>query len=244
MKTKRFNLGIKIASILSAVAILSVGFASWLIVNIPQPEAQTIGSFTVHEVVDKSVSLAYDWGNDDNATDDADDATINFGTVTADTTSNWFKPVDVGAEKLSAVVAVSITNYDQLASFKVELAVPAEYTSLGTTLVATPTVTCTSAAGDALTGVTPEGTAVTVPVSAMTADGGSGNVCTIIVTVEFDWGSYFTQGGEVVNPYVFYNNQEYNAELAADAIAKLDTAIHDSLSGRGYDLTFTCTGAN
>ena len=252
MKTKRFNLGVKIASILSAVAILSVGFASWLIVNVPEDDLQQVGSFTVHQVVDNSVSFAYDWGNDDTSSDDQADGTINFGTATKTAQYNWFRPdSNVGAEKLSAEVAVAITNYKNLDSFSVRIALPEGYSDLvGANLITNPTVKLYAKDGTTdLNATSGANNTVTVSgVSSMAADVTDGNVCTIVVKIEFAWGSYFTVGGNVVNPINFYNNSAYSASLATDAVTKLNgtesvRGIYNTLNGASYDLYFTGAAA-
>ena len=253
MKTKRFNLGVKIASILSAVAILSVGFASWLIVNVPEDDLQQVGSFTVHQVVDNSVSFAYDWGNDDTSSDDQADGTINFGTATKTAQYNWFRPDNVGAEKLSAEVAVAITNYKNLDSFSVRIALPDGYSELVTkNLITNPTVKLYAKDGTTdLNATSGANNTVTVSgVSSMAADVTDGNVCTIVVKIEFAWGSAF--GG--INPVNYYNNSAYSASLATDAVTKLNGktdsegnitthGIYNTLNGARYDLHFTGVAA-
>ena len=53
----KFTLGMKIASILCCVALVSVGFASWWIVNYPATTAVEAGSFTVYSVDTKNVKI-------------------------------------------------------------------------------------------------------------------------------------------------------------------------------------------
>ena len=249
---KKFSLGVKIASILSCVAVLSVGFASWLIVNIPQPEAVSVGSFEVYEVVDNSVTLAYDWGADGEGdfvkNDQGDDTTtytekaqaaakITFGKPASSSVQNpWLQAGDdVQNEKLTAQVKVTIGHYDQLQNFEVTLA-SAAYDGLGN-LVATPTVNYKNAAGTANADTDNDGK---LSLAELSADGVKG---TVVVEFVFGWGSAFTPAGEnqtPVNPFLFYNNQEYSATIASDANTKL-TSINEALETAKYSVTFTCS---
>lgn len=251
MKTKKkFSLGVKIASILSCVAVLSVGFASWLIVNVPDPEVSEVGSFEVYEVVDNSVTLTYDWGNDGAEDKDAEGAyttaatnaaQIIFGKPNSEATgyqapaNSWLQAGDdVQNEKLTAQVKVTIGHYDQLQNFEVTLA-SAAYDGLGN-LVATPTVNYKNAAGTANADTDGNGK---LSLAELSADGVKG---TVVVEFVFGWGSAFTPAGEnqtPVNPFLFYNNQEYSATIASDANTKL-TSINEALETAKYSVTFTC----
>ena len=51
----KFTLGMKIASILSCIALVSVGFASWWIIRLPSPETKG-GSFEVYSVDEKKIN--------------------------------------------------------------------------------------------------------------------------------------------------------------------------------------------
>ncbi|MBQ8879747.1 MAG: hypothetical protein IJY69_02765 [Clostridia bacterium] len=245
MKTtkRKFSLGVKIASILSCVAVLSVGFASWLIVNVPTETNDTIGSFEVYEVVDNSVTLSYDWGADGaadkdgegNYTDDATTAAkIIFGKpASGSATNSWLTAgADVQNEQLVSKVKVTVGNYANLTDFTVTLAAPTAYTDLGNK-VATPAVRYLNAAGTADADTDGDGK---LSKTELDADGVKG---TVVVELVFGWGAYFTQGGDIVNPFFFYNNQTYSAALAADASATLG-AIRTALNGQTYSVTFAC----
>ena len=50
------SLGVKIASILTCLALTAVGFASWLILK-PAEEKTASGSFTVYSVEDNNIEI-------------------------------------------------------------------------------------------------------------------------------------------------------------------------------------------
>ena len=87
----KFTLGMKIASILCCVALVSVGFAAWWIVEFPVAQSTTAGNFTVYSVTNKKIVIQnmkfLDDANDENPTDitpenkdtQIDDAAIVYG---------------------------------------------------------------------------------------------------------------------------------------------------------------------
>lgn len=239
---KKFSLGVKIASILSCVAVLSVGFASWLIVNLPTETNDTIGSFEVYEVVDNSVTLAYDWGADGEGdfvkNDQGDDTTtytekaqaaakITFGKPASSSVQNpWLRAgSDVQNEKLTATVKVTIGNYNELTSFSASI--DASVFSGISTLVGTPTVSYKTTEG---TNADTDGTIGVLSKDELTAAAG-----VVVVEFTFSWGTAF--GGN--NPYDYYNDQTYSAELGTEANTNL-TAIQTALASAKYAVTFTC----
>jgi len=239
MKTKRFSLGVKIASILSAVAILSVGFANWLIVNIqPEETISQAGSFTVYQVEDKSVTYTPTWEN----------ATIIFGALSAEeenqvTGNVWFKPNGLSATNLVATLELTITNVSQLSSFDITFA-PADTTKFDAVLdtsIAKPVIkwyTGTDSTKVEQGSVTYESTSVklSMPVGADKIVGDSANNDTATVTVEFifAWGTDF--GG--VNPYVHFNNtMQYSAGNATLVTNKMNALY--ALNAMNYAVTLT-----
>ncbi len=238
MKTKKkFSLGVKIASILSCVAVLSVGFASWLIVNVPTETNNQIGSFEVYEVVDNSVALTYDWGNDGVDDKDGDGAytsaataaaKITFGKPSGATNAGWLQAGnDVQNEKLTATVKVTIDNFTQLQSFSVTLTPP----TISSTLI-TSSVSYKNAQGTSVD-TNSDGALNATELAAVNG--------VVVVELTFAWGSAFTPADAQapVNPFTYYNGQTYSADLATEANTNL-TAINTALSGKTYSVTFTC----
>ena len=246
MKTKRFNLGVKIASILSAVAILSVGFASWLIVNVPEDQQfDEIGSFTVYTVNDQSVSLSYDWNNDGTFGDtegEYDNMKIVFGKPTTGNTDIGWLQADSSmiAESLTATAAVNVTNYAQLGSFTLTLGTGTNFNAaLDSGYVKAPTVsaylkgdsTNKTAVGSYSNGV------YTFDLEKLAEDSTTDTAgdCTIVFEITFDWGSVTDND----NPYTFYSDKSY-VDKVTEATAMLNAIAE--LESEKYTLTFDCVG--
>lgn len=114
-RKSKFSLGMKIVCILSCIAIASVGFASWWIINYPQEEAYESGSFEVYAVNQKSVSFS-----DITAIGNAN---IIFGAPAEPTTATWLgyteyneetEPTGIKEENLSAVLKVTVSIANEL----------------------------------------------------------------------------------------------------------------------------------
>jgi hypothetical protein len=68
MKKMKFSLGMKIVSLLSCVALVSMGFASWWILKLPETDPYTNGSFTAYAVAEKNITIdnfVFTEGDDD-----------------------------------------------------------------------------------------------------------------------------------------------------------------------------------
>lgn len=252
---KKFSLGVKIASILSCVAVLSVGFASWLIVNIPTETNNTVGSFEVYTVVDESVTLTYDWGDDgeddfqkngENYVTDpsgnkvyttvaTEKAKITFGKPSDADNSGWLRAGDdVDPEKLTAKVEVTISNFAKLTGFTASITASAFSGLTGSStsgdtsddLLVTPTVRYLTSTGTNADGDDS---------GSLDADELASVNGVVVVEFVFAWGAAF--GGN--NPYTYYNGQTYSAELGTQANKNL-TDIQEALASAKYSVTFTC----
>ncbi len=190
-RKSRFSLSAKIASILACVAILSVGFASWWIVNLPETQKVESGSFTVYTVEEKNITIS---------TATLNPASIIFGYDATGTTKWLGHSDDVAAESLSATltftVAVDDTGAklsDFLDSVTIDLTTSEAYNNLVTSgYVANPVITCAQG--------TVSGNNVTID------DADTLGVASLDVTatITFDWGT--VTNGE--NPYVFFNDED------------------------------------
>ena len=112
MKQKKFkfSLGLKIATILSCVALVSMGFASWWIISITNNDGAKTGSFTVYTVEEKEVTVTVDsW---------SDPTKIVYGTSTKTpaTTPTWLIASDpnMQAESLSATLTFTVSANEDL----------------------------------------------------------------------------------------------------------------------------------
>lgn len=240
MKSK---LTISIASILSVLVLVGVGFAAWVIIN-PKVNKEVEGTITAETVTDKSYTL---------------DAQITGGEIvfgapeTMNNSNAWFTADDKTAkEDLTAKLTLTLKYKDWSVipnEFSVTMktkkgkAADTVFDSLrdGTdpdltdtlakkNFIANPKITYGSTTAD----VTMNGDAVKNAVKiAKTAfpdyDTTTGKTVTLDIIITFGWGTYFTVENTVVNPYIFYNKKNYNEDTRAEAntvinaIAKLKT---------------------
>lgn len=241
------KLTITIASILSVIVIIGVGFAAWVITN-PNVTTSQDGTISVETVTDKSYTLTATISGKD----------ISFGapaTPDAEATKGWLVNNEK-AENLTATLTLTL-NYNNLAdvgeiTFKMEtlkgsVADNNTFADLVTGgYIVNPTISYKATNAETYTAITEEGktvfTGLTVPKDAFnetTAPTGSAmGVATATIKITFGWGSAF--GG--INPYNYYNKQDYSTELAKEANEKL-TKLYNSLNGVNYKVTVTGTTA-
>lgn len=97
----KFSLGMKIAAILSCLAIVSMGFASWWIVK--TPEETTVGDFTVYEADVKRIKFDVKDSSNGSAPN------IVFGKPSNPTSGGWLIPgADVATEDLQATIVFDV----------------------------------------------------------------------------------------------------------------------------------------
>ena len=238
----KFSLGMKLVSILSCIALVSVGFASWWIVNYPAPKELSDGSFEVYSVDEKNIyfdSVSFGSGKDN--------ALVIFGYPTgAEDNKGWFGYSTSGEnavqeEDLQAVLSftLKIDDGDGAINDYVENVFvdftpnDTDFAGLVDNYISAPVITYSLNGGvDWKTGTTysSNGTKLTIPTTDMTS---SSQV--IQVRFEFGWGETFnddTQDGKNINPYDFYNKQTYSKSNATSAkatmteIAKLADATY------------------
>ena len=239
MKSK---LTISIASILSVLVLVGVGFAAWVIIN-PNVSKEADSTITAETVTDKSYTLEAAFAADEK---------IVFGAPeTMDNSKAWFTADDKTAkEDLTAKLTLTL-NYKDWSVIPNEFSVTMKtkkgeandtvFTSLrdGTdsaltgaladkNFIANPKITYGSTTAD----VTMNGDAVKIAKTAFPKydenDTTTDKTVTLDITITFGWGTYFTVENSVVNPYVFYNGKDYEktreeANTVINAIAKLNT---------------------
>lgn len=224
MKSK---LTISIASILSVLVLVGVGFAAWVIIN-PKVNKEVDGTITAETVTDKSYTLdAQITGRE-----------IVFGAPETMNNSNaWFTADDTTAkEDLTAKLTLTL-NYKDWSVIPNEFSVTmktkkgeaadtvfdslrggTDPTLTGTlanqNFIANPKITYGST-----TAVVPmNGDAVKIAKTAFPDyDTTTGKTVTLDITITFGWGTYFTVENTVVNPYIFYNKKDYNEKTRAEA---------------------------
>lgn len=237
MKSK---LTISIASILSVLVLVGVGFAAWVIIN-PNVNKEAESTITAETVTDKSYTLEAAFAADEK---------IVFGAPETMNNSNaWFTADDKTAkEDLTAKLTLKL-NYKDWSVIPNEFSVTMKtkqgegddvFNSLrngtdsaltgtlaGKNFIANPQITY----GSTTATVTMNGAAVKIAKTAFPdydeTDKTTDKTVTLDITITFGWGTYFTVENTVVNPYVFYNGKNYEdtrveANTVINAIAKLN----------------------
>lgn len=196
MKRKTLTLTL---SILACLALIGVGFASWIISANTSTTAQ--GSFIVDTVTDNRLvveNCRWITINGTEVTSNENSAKVSFGApATMDETGAWLTNDKKGTtEKLTVVYELTVKTKG--GEFVSNLS--------GDEIIGT--VSCSDATYDPKY--------VALPTLTVTNKGNG----IYYLQLDFDWGTDF--GGK--NPYVYYNEKEYSDALAQEAFDKL-TAI-------------------
>ena len=213
---------------LSAVSLVSVGFASWVMSGGDQSTID--GTIDVDTVEDNRFLIGektLTYGNASGKDVKGGDATqIVYGIDDTLTVANtWLGVGDTGNkyENLDAKLTFFVANAPAAANIEVTFAPAAAKAeawgnAVSANLVAAPTI----------------GTPSISDGGSKTIQGITGACKQVEVSVHFNWGSAF--GG--INPYKYYNDQTYSVELSNTAKEKL-TALNTYLTGMSYVLTIT-----
>ena len=211
MKSK---LTISIASILSVLVLVGVGFAAWVIIN-PNVHKEAESTITAETVTDKSYTLEAAFAADEKIVFGAPETTIAGAWLTNPT-----------KEDLTAELTLTLTYNDWNVvpdNFNITMAttgensvfnelregVKTESKAKGFKIIANPTISD----GDKLNEeIVMNGAASTIAKTAF-KQAKSGNTATLIITITFQWG---TNG----NPYTYYNGKDY-AKFREEANAVL-----------------------
>lgn len=245
------KLTITIASILSVIVIIGVGFAAWVITN-PNVTTSQDGTISVETVTDKSYSLTA-----------AIEGAISFGapkTPDAEATKGWLKN-DAKTENLEATLTLKL-NYKYWSVIPENLKLKIEAgTVLGesfekdagkkfeglveASILKNPTISYDEKTTNTPVTVTMNGAEVEIPKTAFgsadTTNSDTAKTATATIKITFGWGTAF--GSEKPeNPYNYYNKRDYSAELAKEANEKL-TKLYNALNGVSYKVTVTGTTA-
>lgn len=199
MKSK---LTISIASILSVLVLVGVGFAAWVIIN-PNVKKDAAGNITAETVTDKSYTLdAQITGGE-----------IVFGAPETTIAGAWL--TNPTKEDLTAELTLTLTYNDWNVvpdNFNITMAttgensvfnelregVKTESKAKGFKIIANPTISD----GDKLNEVIVMNGAASTIAKTSFKQAKSGNTATLIITITFKWG---TNG----NPYTYYNGKDY-----------------------------------
>lgn len=196
MKRKTLTLTL---SILACLALIGVGFASWIISAGATKNAE--GSFIVDTVTDNRLVATGRWItiNGEEVTSNDNSAKVSFGApATMDNTKAWLTNDGKGTvAKLTVVYELTVKTkggefVSNLADNAITGTVSCSDTAYNTKYVALPKLT-----------VTNKGNGI------------------YYLQLDFDWGTDFAGN----NPYDYYNGKTYTDELAQEAFDKL-TAIN------------------
>lgn len=245
MKSK---LTITVASILSVLVLVGVGFAAWVITN-PNVEAKQTGNIEVDTVTDNSYEIEATWGTE---TDITDNGKIVFGAAGTYGGTPWLT-LDK-QESLKAVLTLTAKSFQKeswTAISQKTLTVSMKsvkdgkddtgFKGLATgtnKYIAFPTL---SGAGEVSTTLKSWDDTVVIKLSDFTREG-EATTATYKLTITFAWGEYFKDkdSNSIVNPYVYYNKLGYSAENATKANTDL-MAIYNGLKGVTYQVNIVET---
>lgn len=232
---KKFSL--TLISILSVVVLVGVGFAAWIITT-PNVEEMQTGTITASGVTDARYKL----------TATIADGNIVFGkpsSYTADS-NDWFKPVDVDNEHLTATLTLTLTKPDGITGLDDDVFnyLPGTFTftmdakksnvvdnsgfnaEVMAGRIKNPTISYTAnGATAATTKDVTLGTAIDIEKSAFAKTDGK---YTLTIAIAFAW-------GDNGNPYNYFKGKGQTDALVEEALG-YDT-MKTNLEGVGYEVT-------
>lgn len=235
------KLSLTLISILSVVVLVGVGFAAWIITT-PSVEQQQTGTITASGVTDARYKLTATINNE----------SIVFGKPSSysDNNSDWFKPVDVGDEHLTATLTLTLTKPDGITgldetvfnsylpntftfTMNAKKADAVNNTGFNAEVTAgrikNPTISYTaSGAADATKEDVTLGTPIDIAKSAFTKGESADAVHTLTITITFSW-------GDDGNPYTYFHGKTQTPELVTKALG-YDT-MKTNLEGVSYEVT-------
>ncbi|MBQ8415794.1 MAG: hypothetical protein IJX13_02680 [Clostridia bacterium] len=236
---------VPVVALLLCVAMVSVGFAAWVITTTTTDTASS--NFKAHEVTDNRWFFKASVSGGD----------VIFGApATMDTTGAWLTATNVDTENLTVTINLtpkadasgsaltwSATKYaGKTVTYNVkEITVPSEFNTAEDNgyVAAAPDIDGVYTVAYSANGVaTIKKDGVEVTASADDTDGVSYNADTgvLSIQVEFDWGSV-TNGN---NPFEFFKGKDANATVGngtyADQALAMLQGIY-ALNGKGYSVT-------
>lgn len=216
MKRKTLTLTL---SILACLALIGVGFASWIISADTSTTAQ--GSFIVDTVSDKSYTVTGDWKDKKSE--------IIFSAPTGDTTSGWLTNDSAKKENLTVTYQLTVKYGDNT---------PA-------TGIKDKIITTVSALADPNYTAAVNGGLISAPTSATVEETAEGSGI-YNITVTYKWGKHFADSAEAsegVNPYTYYNGKEatgklngsettymQDAKTSLETLSKIEASVKFTLS--------------
>ena len=237
MKSK---LTITVASILSVLVLVGVGFAAWVITN-PNVEANRDGTIEVDTVTDNSYDIKAEFLA-------PNDGTIVFGKKEDSSITKPWLTNNEKTEKLTATLTLTAQNFQAASwnSIKTKTLIVSMKSVKGTSddtgfgkLVTDTYITYPTLSGKGITSGALADWNGTVEINLDDfTHAENAETATYELTITFAWGSKFTSGSTVVNPYTFYNKQDYSTDLAKKANTAL-TDLYNGLNGVSYKVNIT-----
>lgn len=216
MKRKTLTLTL---SILACLALIGVGFASWIISADTSTTAQ--GSFIVDTVSDKSYTVTGDWKDKKSE--------IIFSAPTGDTTSGWLTNDSAKKENLTVTYQLTVKYGDNT---------PA-------TGIKDKIITTVSAPADPNYTAAVNGGLIIAPTNATVEETAEGSGI-YNITVTYKWGKHFADSADAsegVNPYTYYNGKEatgklngsettymQDAKTSLETLSKIEASVKFTLS--------------
>lgn len=211
-------------SLFASLAILSTGFAAWVISGGDVNE-KTFGDITVDTVEDKRHNI-----KSIECVDTTNKGKIIFGHP-ENATEGWLKNDNPDtAEKLVTVFKVTVNNAESAAVADI---FDGEKCAVTVSAKASTSANYATAKEKNYVGDLPSvkfvSSATATDDASKLAEDGS-----IFIRLEFKWGSKFTKDGNVVNPYVYYNALSIS-EYGDEAYSTLNE-INTLLTGAQFNL--------
>lgn len=219
MKRKTLTLTLVL---LSCLALIGVGFASWIISADTTKEAE--GNILVDTVTDNRLTVETEWVDNKSS--------VIFGWKNVESITNpWLKNSDMSAETSqyaeNLIVTLKVTVKDAEGKNAKNAATDGVKATISI-LDDTQKTAYNQAVTDNLVG--------SLPIASIT----NTETGIYLVTFTFTWGSEFG-GNTPTNPYIYYNQQDYSEEIATAASTNLKKL--ETLKNINFKITLTVTPA-
>lgn len=201
-------------SITAFLMLFTVGLATYVITR-PVDDSIASGKINVDDAVDSSYSVKHEWVKENGENlGEGIEPVIAFGSVSKVLPNEWLS-FEGEKENLTAYLKLTITNSDHMDNNSV----------ISITFAPSNDEKFNSAINDGYISA-PYISKTSVTKEDLNEKG------EIIITFRFGWGSKF----EFKNPYLFYNSQEFDSDLAGEAVDSLHN-LYAYLNGITYKVT-------
>ena len=231
-KTRSKMIAASIA-ILSSAAVVSTGFAAWVISGGESKEVG--GTITADAVTNSYHTIKGDitWGTGEKA------GSIAFGApAKMENADAWLKNTNKPlTEKLEAVATFTVENVNETDTGLIESVTMVEadggnkYAAISDTAIKDGYVCALPTYKEGSTSTTDAG------IYLEAGERKNDNTVTYTMTVRFAWGKYFNSNGTPVNPYIFFNAKEKNSSNISEATNVLNSIY--GLNSVGFKITVT-----